>query len=311
MTMNQTQINHFRIGIAPISWVNDDIPGLGDHYTQDQVLSEMSSLGYVATEMGRLFSQDPPSLKAKLEEHGVQLASKFVGVLFSDANRLEEELQSFGQWVEYLKEMGCEYVITCEMGGSMHWDPRRSPEEKGIQKLTEKEWESLVEGLHRAAHICQENGMQLVYHFHAGTVVETAEEIDRLMESTDPNLVHLLYDTGHALYGGYDPLELLKKYYNRIKYVHLKDVRRDVLEYVRKEKLDFRTAVLKGLFTVPGDGCIDFVPIFQELIKRNYNGWIIVEAEQDPAVANPYQYAKMAKEYIDATVMSIKSMNQR
>jgi inosose dehydratase len=311
MVMNQSQTSQFRIGIAPISWVNDDIPGLGDHYTQDQVLSEMASLGYISTEMGRLFSQDPPSLKAKLEKYGIQLASKFVGVLFSDANRLEEELQSFSQWVKYLKEMGCKHVIVCEMGGSMHWDPRRSPDDKGIKKLTNKEWESLVEGLHRAASICQEFDMQLVYHFHAGTVVETAEEIDRLMELTDPNLVHLLYDTGHALYGGYDPLELLKKYYDRIKYVHLKDVRRDVLEYVRKENIDFRTSVLKGLFTVPGDGCIDFAPIFRELIERNYDGWIIVEAEQDPAKANPYQYAKMAKEYIDATIISIKAMTQR
>ncbi|GIM46631.1 myo-inosose-2 dehydratase [Collibacillus ludicampi] len=307
----KTQSNQFRIGIAPISWVNDDIPGLGDHYTQDQVLSEMSALGYISTEMGRLFSQDPPSLKAKLKEHGIQLASKFVGVLFSDANRLEEELQSFREWVKYLKDMECEYVITCEMGGSMHWDPRRSPEDKDIQKLTEREWESLVDGLHRAAHICQEYGMQLVYHYHAGTVVETKEEIDRLMTLTDPHLVHLLYDTGHALYGGYDPLELLKKYPERIRYVHLKDVRRDILDLVRKENLDFRTAVLKGLFTVPGDGCIDFAPIFKELIERNYEGWIIVEAEQDPAIANPYKYAKMAKEYIDSTIMSIKAMYLR
>jgi inosose dehydratase len=311
MVMNQTQTNPFRIGIAPIGWVNDDIPGLGDHYTQDQVLSEMSALGYISTEMGRIFSQDPPALRVKLEEHGIQLASKFVGVLFSDANRLEEELQSFSKWVKYLKEMGCEYVITCETGGSMHWDPRRSPEDKEIQKLTEKEWETLVEGLHRAANICQEYDMQLVYHFHAGTAVETVEEIDRLMSLTDPNLVHLLYDTGHALYGGYDPLELLKKYYDRIPYVHLKDVRSDVLEYVRKENIDFRTSVLKGLFTVPGDGCIDFAPIFKELIERNYNGWMIVEAEQDPAIANPYKYALMAKEYIDATIMSVKAMNQK
>jgi inosose dehydratase len=311
MTMNETQSNQFRIGIAPISWVNDDIPGLGDHYTQDQVLSEMASLGYISTEMGRLFSQDPPSLRAKLEKYGIQLASKFVGVLFSDESRLEDELLSFKEWVNYLKEMGCKHVIVCEMGGSMHWDPRRSPEEKDVLKLTVKEWESLVKGLHRAASICEEFDMQLVYHFHAGTVVETAEEIDRLMDLTDPNLVHLLYDTGHALYGGYDPLNLLKKYYNRIQYVHLKDVRRDVLESVRKENIDFRTSVLKGLFTVPGDGCIDFAPIFRELIERNYDGWIIVEAEQDPAKANPYQYAKMAKEYIDATIMSIKAKTQK
>lgn len=280
MAINQT--NHYRIGIAPISWVNDDIPGLGDHYTQDQVLSEMAALGYIATEMGRLFMQDPPTLKTKLDLYGIQLASKFVGTLFSDADRLEEELQSFGKWVEYLKEMGSEYVIACEMGGSMHWDPRRSPVDKTIQKLTEIEWASLVEGLHRAARLCEQHEMQLVYHYHAGTVVETAEEIDRLMALTDPALVHLLFDTGHALYGGYDPLELLNKYEDRIQYVHLKDVRRDVLEYVKRENIDFRNAVLKGLFTVPGDGCIDFAPIFQKLMEKNYNGWIIVEAEPYP-----------------------------
>ncbi len=309
--MSQTQNKRFRIGIAPISWVNDDIPGLGDHYTQDQVLSEMAELGYISTEMGRLFMQDPPTLKAKLEEHGIQLASKFVGTIFSDADRLEEELRSFRNWVNYLKEMGCEYVIVSEMGGSAFWDPRRSPEDKAIKNLTDKEWETLVEGLHRAAVIAQESGLQLVYHFHAGTVIETAEEIDRLMESTDPNLVHLLYDTGHALYGGYDPLELLQKYEDRIKYVHLKDVRKDVLEHVKKENLDFRSAVLKGMFTVPGDGCIDFAPILKELIDRNYDGWIIVEAEQDPAVAHPYTYAKMAKDYIDQNISALMSSNQR
>jgi inosose dehydratase len=311
MGMNGIAENPFRVGIAPISWVNDDIPGLGDHYTQDQVLSEMASLGYIATEMGRLFSQDPSSLKSKLEKYGIQLASKFIGVLFSDEKCLEKELQSFQKWVKYLHEMGCKHVIVCEMGGSMHWDPRRSPEDKTIQKLTEKEWESLVKGLHRAARLCQSFDMKLVYHFHAGTVVENADEIDRLMELTDPNLVHLLYDTGHALYGGYDPLELLHKYEDRIEYVHLKDIRLNVLEQVRKENLDFRSAVLRGMFTVPGDGCIDFVPIFEKLIQIQYDGWIIVEAEQDPAVAHPYKYAKMAKDYIDSIVQTLMSTKQR
>jgi inosose dehydratase len=311
MESNKQITNPFRIGIAPISWVNDDIPGLGDHYTQDQVLSEMASLGYIATEMGRLFSQDPPSLKSKLEKYGIQLASKFIGVLFSDKTRLEEELQSFQTWVNYLHEMGCKHVIVCEMGGSMHWDPRRSSGDKTIKKLTDNEWKSLVEGLHRAAQLCQTLGMKLVYHFHAGTVIENADEIDRLMESTDPNLVHLLYDTGHALYGGYDPLELLRKYEDRIQYVHLKDVRLNVLEQVRKEKLDFRSAVLRGMFTVPGDGCIDFTPIFERLIETKYDGWIIVEAEQDPAIAHPYKYAKMAKDYIDATVQALLAARQR
>ncbi|CAJ1001886.1 MULTISPECIES: myo-inosose-2 dehydratase [Brevibacillus] len=299
-----SQPNPFRIGIAPIGWVNDDIPGLGDHYTQDQVLSEMSALGYVATEMGRLFMQEPAALKAKLDAYGIQLASKFVATLFSDANRLEEELQIFGSWVRYLKEMGCEHVIACEMGGSMHWDPRRAPGDTAVRKLTDDQWESLVEGLHRAARLCREHGMKLVYHYHAGTVVETADEIDRLMETTDPALVHLLFDTGHALYGGYDPLALAEKHGQRIQYVHLKDVRRDVLEHVRQQNLDFLTAVKLGMFTVPGDGCIDFAPIIQKLLENGYTGWLIVEAEQDPAVAHPYTYAQRAKEYLEATIRS-------
>ncbi|OYD07395.1 myo-inosose-2 dehydratase [Paludifilum halophilum] len=312
--MTPTENHSFRIGIAPISWVNDDIPGLGDDlYTQNQVLSEMADIGYVSTEMGRIFSQDMSAFKDRLKEHGIQLASKFVGVLFSDPDRQEKELQSFTDWVKFLQEMNCEHVITCEMGGSMHWDPRRSPEDMTIQKLTDREWNTLVEGLHQAARIAQEHGIQLVYHPHAGTVVETKEEVDRLMAWTDPGLVHLLYDTGHALYGGYDPLEQLRTYEDRITYVHLKDVRRDVLEYVRKEKIDFRTAVVKGLFTVPGDeeGCIDFEPVFKALMERGYEGWWIVEAEQDPAVAHPYKYAKMAKDYIVSTMMSIQALNQR
>lgn len=300
--MSQRVRNHYRVGIAPISWMNDDIPGLGDHYTEDQVLSEMAALGYQSTEMGRLFMRDPSTLKKRLDQYQIELASKFVGTLFSDSTRQAEELQSFRNWVDYLKEMGSKYVIVCEIGGSMHWDPRNSQETVPIQKLTNDQWRTLVEGLHQAAELCQTNGMQLVYHYHAGTVIETREEIDRLMEMTDPDRISLLYDTGHALYGDYDPLELVKKYLDRIKYVHLKNVRCNVLEQVRREKLDFRTGVLKGLFTVPGDeeGCIDFEPIFQELLKSGYDGWWIVEAEQDPAVAHPYKYAKMAKDYIDS-----------
>lgn len=152
--------------------------------------------------------------------------------------------------------------------------------------------------------------MKLVYHYHAGTVVETADEIDRIMALTDPALVHLLYDTGHALYGGYDPLELLENHGDRIQYVHLKDVRRDVLEHVRQQNIDFRSAVKKGMFTVPGDGCIDFAPIIEKLMENNYTGWLIVEAEQDPAAAHPYTYAQRAKDYLEATIRAVKAVNQ-
>lgn len=297
-----TSLNYdFNLGIAAISWVNDDIPGLGDHYGLDQVLSEMNEIGYIATEMGRTFPQNVQELKNILNKHQLQLASKFIGVLFSDSEYRDEELRNFEEWIDFLKQMHCKYVIVCEMGGSMHWD-KRNPDRKKVISLTDDEWKSMVTGLHQAAKMCKERGMELVFHPHGGTVVEQKDEIDRLMETTDPTLVSLLYDTGHALYGNYDPLEQLVTHYDRIKYVHYKDVRKDVLDKVRKDNLDFREGVLEGLFTVPGDGCIDFEAIVAELMKREYQGWTIVEAEQDPDVAEPYQYAQMAKDYLDGLV---------
>ncbi len=152
--------------------------------------------------------------------------------------------------------------------------------------------------MQQAGEICNEYGMKLVYHYHASTVVEHEEEIDRLMEMTDPSLVHLLYDTGHAYYGGTDPLALLKKYQNRIPYIHLKDVRDEVLRRVKRERIPFVDAVIEGVFTVPGDGCIDFKPIFAQLAACGYEGWMIIEAEQDPLKAEPNAYARKTIDYI-------------
>lgn len=291
----------FKLGIAAISWVNDDIPGLGDHYTLDQILSEMKEIGYEATEMGRTFPRNLQMLQAYEQKYQIKVASKFVSTYFSIPDRLEEEVENFKDWAIFLKKLRCDHVIVCEMGGSIHWDPRY-PDANGIVPLSDKGWRNLVKGIHQAADICSELGMTLVYHPHAGTVIEQREEIDKLMELTDPNKLYLLFDTGHAYYGNYDPLEQLTKYYDRIKYVHYKDVRKDVFRETIKEKWNFRTAVLNGLFTVPGDGCIDFNPIIRVLMERGYRGWTIVEAEQDPDKAHPYKYAKMAKDYLDQVI---------
>lgn len=295
----------FKLGIAAISWVNDDIPGLGDHYSLDKVLSDIKNTGYIATEMGRTFPQDSIELKNILAKYQLELASKFVGVLFSDPELRDEELKTFTDWADFLQKMKCDYIIVCEMGGSMHWD-KRNPDQKKVTPLTDDEWDSMVRGLDQAGEIAKSRGLELVYHPHGGTVVEQKEEVDRLMETTNSELVHLLFDTGHALYGNYDPLEQLINHYNRIKYIHYKDVRRDVLQKMREENLDFRQGVLEGVFTVPGDGCIDFKPIISELVKRGYKGWTIVEAEQDPDVAEPYKYAEMAKTYLDKIVNQYK-----
>lgn len=293
-----TKLNYnFDIGIAAISWVNDDIPGLGDDTPLDEILKEMNELGYVATEKGRTFPDDQDELKLILSKHQITLASQFVSVMFSDPSLYNEEIAKFKKQAHFLKEMGCDYVIVCEMAWSMHWDSRVS-NHKNVQRLNDKGWNSLVKGLHEAGAYCNELGLELVYHPHAGTVIEQKEEVDKLMSMTDSQYINLLYDTGHALYGNYDPIELLETYIDRIKYVHYKDVRLDVLKQCRLKGKNFREEVLEGIFTVPGDGVIDFKPIMKKLMQSGYKGWVIVEAEQDPEKADPYKYAKKAIDYL-------------
>lgn len=294
----------FKIGIAPISWINDDMPELGDHFSLDRILSDMLAIGYTATELGRTFPQDIKELKSILNKYELTLASKFVGVVFSNLELRDSELHKFQEWVDFLQQMDCEHIIVCEMGKSMHWDTRN--ENLRVEPLSDQEWDSMITGLEIAGRIAKQRGMKLVYHPHGGTVVEQRKEVDRLMAMTDPSLVSLLFDTGHAFYGSDDPLDQLIRHYDRIQYIHYKDVRQNVLEEIRKEGHTFREGVLKGIFTVPGDGSLDFEPIIAELMKRGYKGWIIVEAEQNPVTAPPYQYAEAAKKYLDQTIHTLQ-----
>lgn len=299
-----------KLGIGAIAWTNPGIPWFPDQYTGEQILAEMAEIGYEGTEMNRKYPTDPSQLQEVLRRYRLSLSSQFKSVLFSDRSASELEMKAFQQHADFLNEMGCEFVIVCEMGGSMHWDPRK-PNAGTISPLTEAEWQSLVDQLHLAGQYCKAKGMRLLYHFHAGTVIEQKPQIDELMQRTNPDLVYLLHDTGHAVYGGYDPLELLDRYIDRIPYLHLKDVRMSVLTSVREQKLDFMQSVDSGMFTVPGDGDIDFAPIFAKLYENAFNSWVIVEAEQNPAKANPYQYAKSAKQYIENIVQQVEASGQR
>jgi inosose dehydratase len=290
----------FRLGIHPINWVGEDVAEHGSDTTFEAIVTDIEKLGLKGTEMGRKFPKDVPTLKHELGKRGIGLVSQWKSVFFSEPSRRREELDAYRQHASFLSEMGCKVISTAEIGGSLHWDPRRSPNEREVALLSDEEWKYFAVGLQQAGEIAGEFGMKLAYHHHGGTVVEQPEEIDRLMESTDPLLVHLLYDTGHAFYGGYDPLQLLQRHYDRIAYVHLKDVRKEILDQARVEKWDFVTCIRRGVFTVPGDGCIDFAPIIGTLNERGYNGWVMLEGEQDPAEHNPYLYAKKALAYLDS-----------
>lgn len=292
----------FKIGAHPINWVGEDVREHGADTTYETILDDIQRLGLKGTEMGRKYPQDPILLKQELSSRGIQLVSQWKSVLFSDPAYREEELGSYRKHAEFLSDMGSTVISTAEVGGSLHFDPRRTPNEKEVLRLDETGWLSLAEGLNAAGRIAREYGLKLTYHHHGGTVVERPDEIDRLMELTDPSLVYLLYDTGHAYYGGADPLAVLHKHYGRIAYIHLKDVRQAVLNEARAAEADFITCIRKGVFTVPGDGCIDFPPILTELQVRGYSGWAMLEGEQDPGQHHPYEYAARALEYIDSLV---------
>lgn len=193
--------------------------------------------------------------------------------------------------------MGAKVIVVSEQGNSIQGQ-METPLFDQKPVYTEEEWKLLVEGLHLLGDLAAEKGIKIVYHHHMGTGIQTSEEIDRLMAETNPESVSLLYDTGHLVFSGEDYLQVLNKHMDRIHHVHLKDVRIEVANKVREGKLSFLQAVKAGVFTVPGDGVIDFKPVFEVLEAAGYKGWFVVEAEQDPAVANPLEYALKARAYI-------------
>lgn len=288
-----------KIGIAPIGWTNDDLPELGGENTFEQCVSEMALAGFIGTEVGNKYPKDPEVLKKALRLRGMEIASAWFSA-FLTTKPLEETVESFIAHRDFLFEMGAKVIVVSEQGHSIQ-GKNDTPLFENKPVFTQEDWEKLVGGLHELGRLAQEKGMDIVYHHHMGTGVQTTEEINTLMELTDPSLVSLLYDTGHLVFSGENHLDVLERHFERIKHVHLKDVRADIAQKVREDKLSFLTAVKEGVYTVPGDGVIDFRPVFEFLSSHGYKGWLLVEAEQDPAKANPLEYALIARRYIRET----------
>ncbi|HYE84166.1 MAG TPA: myo-inosose-2 dehydratase [Clostridia bacterium] len=284
------------LGIAPIAWTNDDMPELGGENTFEQCVSEMALSGFTGSEIGNKYPRDTKVLKKALELRGIRICNAWFSA-FLTTKPLEETVSEFIKQRDFLHEMGAKIIGVAEQGHSIQGRTDLPVFDKK-PVFTGEEWKRLTEGLEVLGRLAAEKGMSVAYHHHMGTGVQTLEEIDRLMSSTDPELVHLLFDSGHLTFSGENPEEVLKKYIKRVKHVHLKDIRKDVLDKVKKEKLSFLQGVREGVFTIPGDGMIDFVPLFKLLQDNNYSGWMVVEAEQDPAKANPFEYALNARKYI-------------
>ncbi|QBD78851.1 myo-inosose-2 dehydratase [Ktedonosporobacter rubrisoli] len=285
-----------RLSASPINWCNDDMTDLGDEYSFEDILADMERLHIQGTEMGRKYPRDPQTLRPALAAHQLVLSSAWNTVHFANQRQWPAELAQFSEHVRFLKAMGASHVVTCEGGGSVHWD--LGGDRASVIPFSDEEWHNVARGLNEAGNIAHSYGLHLAYHPHMGTNVQTEDEIDRLMALTDPRYVTLLLDTGHIQLAGGDPLDVLKKYRQRIEYVHLKDVRQERMQQFYAQQLSFLQGVRFGIFTTPGDGCVDFPAILAYLAETDYQGWMVIEAEQDPAVANPALYMRKALAYL-------------
>lgn len=285
-----------RLGIAPIAWTNDDMPDLGKENTFEQCVSEMALAGFTGSEVGGKYPADTKVLKKALDLRGIQICNQWFSS-FLISKPFEETEKEFIKAADFLKEMGAKVIGVSEQSYSIQ-GKMEQPVWEGKYVMNDEEWKLLAEGLNKLGKIAKDKGMILTFHHHMGTVVQTEEEIDRFMETVDPELVFLLFDSGHLSFAGIDPEKVLKRYVNRVKHVHLKDIREEMVKKSKNERWSFLKGVREGVFTVPGDGDVDFAPIFRILEDAGYEGWVVVEAEQDPAKANPLEYAKKARAYI-------------
>ncbi len=288
--------NRVKLGIAPIGWTNDDMPELGGENTFKQCVSEMALAGFTGSEVGNKYPRDPRVLKKALDWRGITICNAWFSSFLTTQPFIKSK-EAFIRHINFLYEVGARIVGVAEQGHSIQ-GRMDTPLFKNKPHFSDDEWNSLTQGLEMLGKIAKKKGMTLTYHHHMGTGVQTLEEIDRLMDAADPSLVNLLFDTGHLTFAGIDPVVVLKKYFKRIKHVHLKDIRKEILKKAKKHNWSFLRAVKEGVFTIPGDGMIAFEPIFKILEENGYTGWMVVEAEQDPARADPLEYAIRARKFI-------------
>jgi inosose dehydratase len=284
------------LGVTPTLWVNDDFPLIDIGIPFGQIVSEMALAGFQGCSVGHKYPTDVKVLKAALELRGLRVSEPWTSTYFTIAAMEKQTIERFRKSLEFIKAMGGTDMVVAEFGQAVNPLPVAVFPDHPI--FDDAQWDALTKGLEHLGQIANGEGMRLCYHHHMGTGVMTRADVDRLMASTSPDLVHLLLDTGHLAFAGDDPLALARAYGDRIKHVHLKSVRPEVVDKVRADNLSFEDGIEAGVFTVPGDGAIDFVPILQALADHGFEGWLVVEAEQDPAKANPLQYALMARRYL-------------
>jgi myo-inosose-2 dehydratase len=290
-----------RIGANPIGWSNDDLLEIGGETPLEVCLAEAREAGFEGMELGNKFPREPAALKAALAPFAMACVAGWYSVELLRRSP-QEEFAAARAHLDLLKAMGSTVFIVAETSNAIHGDRSRALSQR--PRMAAGDWAAYGKAMTAFADLILAEGQRVVYHHHMGTIVESREDIDAFMAATGPS-VHLLLDTGHATWGGADPADLARRYRDRISHFHAKDVRKDVMERARREDWSFLDAILGpgdelGVYTVPGDGMVDYRAVFREL--PGYSGWLVVEAEQDPKKANPLAYARKGVAHLRAAL---------
>jgi inosose dehydratase len=285
-----------KLGVCCTLWWNDDFPTIDAGIPFGQAVSEMALAGFQGCSIGHKYPSDAAVLRDALDLRGLRVSEPWTSTYFTISKMREQTIAAFEETLAHIKALGGTELVVAEFGASSHLLPVDVFANRPV--FTDAQWDDLTSGLEELGKIANSAGMKLSYHHHMGTGVMSRADVDRLMASTDPNLVHLLLDTAHIAFAGDDPLDMAKAHADRIGHVHMKSIRPEVVSRVREEGLSFQEGVELGVFTVPGDGAIDFRPILEVLADAEYEGWLVVEAEQDPNKAIPLEYAKKARAYL-------------
>jgi inosose dehydratase len=280
-----------RLGINPLTWTNDDMPGLGAETPLETCLAEAKLAGFAGVELGNKFPRTAAQLRPILDQHGLALVSGWYGSRLLERD-VDAEMAEAEPHIALLSALGCTAMVHCEVTGSVHGDRQTPLRHRPV--LAPAQWDLLLPRLDEMARRLRDRGLAMAYHHHMGTAIEAESEVDRLMDGTTD--VGLLLDTGHLTFAGGDPVRAAQRHAARVVHVHCKDIRPAVMADVKARGLSFLDAVLEGVFTVPGDGCVDYPAVFSQL--PDYKGWLVVEAEQDPAKAHPLTYARMGHDYL-------------
>ena len=289
------------LGIAPIAWSNDDMPDLGGDTPIETCLLEAKSAGFRGIELGGKFPRNPGTIKYLLNKFNLELPGGWYGAHLNERS-VEEEWQAMQNQIELYKLINSSVFIFADVSGSIQREPKIPLSKR--PRLKDNNWSNYCNKISEIAKRLSDIGLPMSYHEHMGTIIQSEQDIYRLLDNTDDK-TSLLFDTGHIFFAEGDYESILKKYVSRVNHVHCKDIRKEILNKSLLNDLSFRDSFLEGVFTVPGDGYINYKPLFETLYDNKYSKWLIVEAEQDPKKANPLKYAKIGYKYLNKILTEV------